>query len=96
MKNYFLTIVYYLLSVWDSIINLVLSLFNLSGLRIDVSSGFLFKTQVSRIEKELQGRHLKRDKMQEEALNKVEEVRKDFGYAKTIHSKTPSDGRKSD
>ena len=96
MRRYFVTIVYYLLSLGDSVINLTLSLFNLSVFRIDVSSAFMFRTEAHRIEKELQGRYLKREGMHEEALNKVEDVRKDFQHAETIRSKASRDGRKSD
>jgi hypothetical protein len=56
----------------------------------------MFRTEAHRIEKELQGRYLKREEMHEEALNKVEDVRKDFQHAETIRSKASRDGRKSD
>ena len=65
-------------------------------LRIDVSSAFLFRTESYRIEKELQERFLKREEMHEGALNKIEDVRKDFKNAETIRSNAPSHGRKSD
>ena len=96
MRHYFVAIVYYLLSLGDSTINLVLSLFNLSMFRIDMSSAFLFRVEAYRIEEELQSRYLKREEMHEEALNKVEGVRKDFKDAETIRSKATSHGRKPD
>ena len=96
MKRYIVTIVYYLLSLGDSTINLVLSLFNLSMFRVDIASGFLFMTESSRIEKELQERFLKREEMHEDALNKVDGVRKEFKNAKTIRSEASRYGREPD
>lgn len=78
MKTYFRFIIYYVLSVVDSVINLLFSLFYLYP-KLDLSGKFFVATEYTRIQKIRLSRIVERENKASEALEKIKKIKDEYG-----------------
>ena len=71
--GYFKYIVYFSMSVFDSVVNLSCSLIHYSP-GMDLASSFLTRTELGRVYKVIQGRNDEREEKSQKALKDIEDI----------------------